>query len=123
MTLRYASGAVLMVALAIGSPATADGMSDPFGRDGYGRPSGVHHPSPRRWVAPRRGYREGPGSIAIEAASYGPPPPPGVALHGHHGPILVELHEPYLPRGVLYNVPPRPVWSGGWAGRAVRALN
>ena len=33
----------------------------------------------------------------------GPEPP-----YGHGGPVLVELRDPYLPVGVLYNVPGPP---------------
>lgn len=118
MTLRLVSGALLTL-LAIGSPVAADGS----GEGGYRRPSAVDRTAPRRWAAPRGAARYGRGSIAIEAASYGPPPGHGGALHAPVGPILVELHEPYLLRGVLYNVPPSPIWGAGWAGGAVRALN
>ena len=103
--------AALLAAAALGSPAFADGM--PEGVRAHGGPS-PH----RSW----QGARAHPGSIAREAAGYGPPPP-ALSHHGPVGPMLVEYREPYLPRGVLYNVPPPPSWAVGYRGYAVRALN
>ena len=51
---------------------------------------------------------------------YGVPPGPG-----YGAPIVIAsepplFREPYLPRGVLYNAPPLPVYSG-YAEQVVRA--
>lgn len=111
-------GAVWLALASLGATAHADGMPDQQ-HPGYG-PTASRNDGPARIRGGRRGHvRYHAGAIAREAASYGPPPP---AVHAPVGPMLVAYREPYLPRGVLYNVPPPPTWAshGEWG---VRALN
>lgn len=108
------------------APASADGFVEDGYRSGARRPAlhGRGGYAPQRWAERRvrrggyaRSYR---GELA---PAYGAHPPffPGAGHAAPDGPaVLAEYREPYIGRGLIYNVPPDPFFA---SATVVRALN
>ena len=121
---------LLAAALAAAAPlgsAAADGMSEGGYRTDARRPtlqkSGRYYAerrAPRRHVGARR-HGFGPAHGGEIPPHYGAKPPffPGSGGAAPDGPVLLaEYSEPYIGRGLIYNVPPDPFYRSGYVVRA-----
>ena len=119
-------GAALAAAVPLGS-AEADGMIEGGYRPDARRPalqgSGryyVKRHAQRRYVGARRDHFGSAYGGEI-SPQYGAKPPffPGAGGAAPDGPVLLaEYREPYIGRGLIYNVPPDPFYRSGYVVRA-----
>ncbi|WP_375460504.1 hypothetical protein [uncultured Enterovirga sp.] len=128
--MRIPIGLALAAALAAAS-AAAPALADAPPERAYRRPHVAPFAIPRpEWTGPRRmrhGHRHPGFAVAAAGPVYGREPRyyPGMggaspnAGFGAVSPVaVVGYREPYIGRGLVYNVPPEPTWAVGWSRRS-----